>query len=311
MPDLMALEVLLAVARKGSLSAASGECGLTQQAISARIAALERQTGVRLVTRTKTGSRLTSSGVLAAQWADRLLDVAHEVDAGLATLRDNSKTQLRITASLTVAEQLLPRWLVSWREAVTRQGGPAPDLILTAANSEHVLAAVRGDHADLGFIESRGAPRGLRSSVVAHDELVVVVPPGHTWARRSRPIAPEELAATPLVTREQGSGTREFLASVLKGVAGAEQVRPALELSSAAAVRAAVLADAGPAVLSRLAVADDLQLGRLRAVDVTGLDLRRALRAVWLGTRTPPAGAARDLLSHIASVCKGSPRHAP
>lgn len=91
MPDLTALEVLLAVARTGSLSAAGKECGLTQQAISARIAALERQTGVRLVTRTKTGSRLTSSGVLAAQWADRLLAVAHEVDAGLATLRDNKK----------------------------------------------------------------------------------------------------------------------------------------------------------------------------------------------------------------------------
>lgn len=116
---------------------------------------------------------------------------------------------------------------------------------------------------------------------------------------------PEELAATPVVTREQGSGTREFLAAALKGAAGAEQVRPALELSSAAAVCAAVLADAGPAVLSRLAVADDLQLGRLRTVDVTGLDLRRALRAVWLGARTPPAGAARDLLSHITSVCKG------
>jgi DNA-binding transcriptional LysR family regulator len=272
---------------------------------------LERQTGVRLVTRTKTGSRLTPSGVLAAQWADRLLDVAHEVDAGLATLRDDSKTHLRITASLTVAEQLLPRWLVSWRQAVARQGGPVPDVILTAANSEHVITAVRDDHADLGFIESHDLPRDLRSSVVAHDELVVVVPPGHKWARRSHPIAPGDLAATPLVTREPGSGTREFLDFMLRRITGAPQAPPALELSSAAAVRAAVLSDAGPAVLSRLAVADDLQLGRLQAVDVADLDLRRALRAVWLGARTPPAGAARDLLSHIASVTKAPHRQAP
>src|SRR5689334_7353979 len=112
MPDLTSLEVLLAIARTGSLSGAGRDCGLTQQAVSARIAALERQTGVRLVLRSKTGSRLTPAGAVAAQWADRLLTVAHEVDAGLATLRDDSKTRLRITASLTVAEQLLPRWLV-------------------------------------------------------------------------------------------------------------------------------------------------------------------------------------------------------
>lgn len=302
MPDLTSLEVLLAIARTGSLSGAGRECGLTQQAVSARIAALERQTGVRLVIRSKTGSRLTPAGAVAAQWADRLLTVAHEVDAGLATLRDDSKTRLRITASLTVAEQLLPRWLVSWRDSVTRQRSTPPDVILTAANSEQVIAAIRNDQADLGFVESPGVPRPLRSSTVAHDDLVVVVPPAHRWARRPQPVPADELAATALVTREKGSGTREFLSSALRRVTDAPQVPPALELSSAAAVRAAVLAQAGPAVLSRLAVADDLELGRLRAVDVAGLELHRALRAVWLGGSTPPAGAVRDLLSHISAV---------
>ncbi|MBX7448911.1 LysR family transcriptional regulator [Mycolicibacterium sp. 3033] len=302
MPDLTSLEVLLAIARTGSLSGAGRECGLTQQAVSARIAALERQTGVRLVIRSKTGSRLTPAGAVTAQWADRLLTVAHEVDAGLATLRDDSKTRLRITASLTIAEQLLPRWLVSWRDSVTRQRATPVDVILTAANSEQVIAAIRDDRADLGFVESPGVPRPLRSTTVAHDDLVVVVPPTHRWARRPAPISAGELAAAALVTREKGSGTREFLASALRHVTDADQVPPALELSSAAAARAAVLADAGPAVLSRLAVADDLELGRLRAIEVAGLDLRRALRAVWVGAGTPPAGAVRDLLSHIAAV---------
>lgn len=84
----------------------------------------------------------------------------------------------------------------------------------------------------------------------------------------------------------------------------ADQPEPAahpLELASAASVRAAVLAGAGPAVMSRLAVSDDLAHGRLRAVPVADLDLRRDLRAIWMGTRTPPAGAARDLLNHIAT----------
>ena len=74
-----------------------------------------------------------------------------------------------------------------------------------------------------------------------------------------------------------------------------------LEFASPAAVRAAVLAGAGPAVMSRLAVSDDLAHGRLRTIPVADLDLRRELRAIWLGARIPPAGAARDLLNHIAT----------
>ncbi|GAC1413953.1 MAG: hypothetical protein NVSMB60_34780 [Mycobacterium sp.] len=178
----------------------------------------------------------------------------------------------------------------------------APDVILTACNSDHVLAAVRDNDADLGFVESPGVPRGVRTRVVAHDELVVIVPAGHKWARRSAPITAAELNRTPLVTREVGSGTREFLSAALKEALGTkeEQAPPVLELSTAAAARAAVLAGAGPAVISKLAVEDDFVVGRLCAVAVADLDLHRTLRTVWVGARTPPAGAVRDLLGHIA-----------
>jgi DNA-binding transcriptional LysR family regulator len=113
-----------------------------------------------------------------------------------------------------------------------------------------------------------------------------------------------ELGRTPLVAREPGSGTRDSLTAALRSALGDDftQASPALELSSAAAVRAAVLAGAGPAVLSRLAVADHLAVGRLRAGQVPDLNLRRALRAIWVGGQTPPAGAIRDLLSHIGSA---------
>ncbi|TFV55076.1 LysR family transcriptional regulator [Mycobacterium sp. PS03-16] len=306
MPDLISLEVLLAIAQTGSLSAAGRECGMTQQAVSARVAAMEAQTGVQLVRRAKTGSALTDAGVVTVQWADRLLAVAHEADAGLATLRADSRSMVRVHASLTIAEMMLPRWVVTFRAATMQYGNPAPEVILTAANSERVIAAVRDGTADVGFIESPGAPKGLRSRVVAHDELVLVVPAGHRWTRRPQPLEIGELSRTPLVTREAGSGTRDFLAAALRDAGCAEPAPPALEFSTASAVRAGVLAGAGPAVMSRAAVADDLALGRLRAVPVSGLDLHRALRAVWVGARTPPAGAVRDLLSHIASVAKAS-----
>lgn len=299
MPDLAALEVLSAVARTGSLSAAGRDVGMTQQAVSARVRAIESQTGVRLVTRTPRGSRLTSAGEVVAEWADQLLDVAERVDAGLASLRDDARARLKVAASLTVAEQLLPRWLVSLQAGAQRRGAAAPEVTFTAAAvSDDVIAAVRAGEVDLGFIEIPGTLTGVRSRVVARDEVVLVVPPDHKWVRRSAPITVAELNRTALVSRR--SGWRYLFGGAAPGGVEEQQL-PSVEMHSAAAVRAAVLAGAGPAVVSRLAVREDLAEGRLRAVPVADVDWRRELRAIWLGARTPPAGAVRDLLTHITT----------
>jgi DNA-binding transcriptional LysR family regulator len=207
MPELASFEVLMAIAKTGSLGAASREIGLTQQAVSARLASMEAQTGVQLAVRTARGSKLTPNGIVVAEWAARLLDVAHHVDTGLRSLRTERRQQTKMVASQTIAELLMPRWLVSLQAAATQRGGTAPNVILTATNSDHAIAAVRDGTADLGFIESPGTPRGLRSRVVAYDELVVIVPPDHKWVRRSRVVSVAELAQTRLVTREVGSGT--------------------------------------------------------------------------------------------------------
>jgi DNA-binding transcriptional LysR family regulator len=216
MPELSAFEIFVAIARTGSLGAASRELGLTQQAVSARIASMEAQTGVALVVRTPRGSQLTPAGVVVAEWADRLLGVAQHVDAGLASLRSETRKRIKLVASLTVAEQLMPRWLVSLQAAALRRGATAPEVIMTATNSDQAIAAVRDGDADLGFIETPHVPSGLRSSVVGRDELVVIVPPDHKWARRARSLSASELSETPLVTREAGSGTRDSLTAALR-----------------------------------------------------------------------------------------------
>ena len=214
-PDLAALEMLLAVARTGSLNAAARQVGVTQQAVSARIKSAEAQAGVALVARTPRGSTLTPEGVVVAEWAARLLAVAGELDAGLAAFRRDHRTRLRVSASLTIAEQLLPGWLVSLQAAARQRGEPPAEVVLTAANSETVAQQVRDGAADLGFVEGPASPQGLRSRVIGHDELLVVVRPDHPWADRRQPLSPAELAATRLVSREEGSGTRDVLAAAL------------------------------------------------------------------------------------------------
>ena len=301
MPDLAALQVFLAVAHAGSLNAAARQVGVSQQAVSARIASIEKQTGVQLITRTPQGSTLTPAGVSVAEWADRLLTSAAELDAGLAALRQDRQTRLRVSASLTIAEQLLPRWLVSFRLVAGSGGQESAKVTLSATNSDTVIDDVHQGKADLGFIEGPRVPSGVSSRVVAHDRLVLIVRPDHPWVRRRRAVTVAELSSTPLISREAGSGTRDALTTALHRAlgGGVRQADPVMALSTTSAVRAAVLAGAGPAVLSELALTDDLATGRLIAIPVAGLDLRRTLRAIWLGPRTPPAGAARDLLGHI------------
>lgn len=156
MPELASLETFLAVARTGSLGGAARELGLTQQAVSARLAALEAQIGVVLAVRSTRGSQLTPAGVRVAEWAARVIEVAHEFDAELASLRAESRQRIKVVASQTVAEQLMPNWLVTLK---TARPHDAPEVILTATNSERAIAAVRGGAADLGFIETRDRRR--------------------------------------------------------------------------------------------------------------------------------------------------------
>ena len=294
-PTLADFESLAAVARTGSLSTAAVDLGVTQQALSQRIRAMERQVGVPLLVRTPKGSQLTPAGALVEQWAARLLSVGAGIEAGLAALRTDRRAHLRLAASLTVAEYLLPGWLVRLREQT------GTDIELRAINSDSVLVEVRAGRADLGFVEGPRPATGLHTRTVGSDRLVLVVPAGHPWTRRRTPVDAALLARTPLVSREPGSGSRQALDDALSAV-GLRPAPSALELTSASAVRAAVAAGAGPAALSSLAVADDLALGRVVAVPVTGLDLTRRLRVVWSGDPRPPAGPARSLLAVIRAA---------
>src|SRR5262245_1898034 len=106
--DLAALEVLLAVAQTGSLNSAARQAGVSQQVVSARIAAMEAQIGVALVHRTSRGFSLIAEGIVIAEWAARLLDVAAGLDAGIVVLRVDRRSRLRVSVSSTIAEQLLP-----------------------------------------------------------------------------------------------------------------------------------------------------------------------------------------------------------
>lgn len=287
--DLGAFDLLVSVAETGSIGQAARRHGVSQPAVSARLRALETALGVTLLERSPRGACLTTSGALVVDWARPALDAAHALDAGLDALQAQKESRLSVAASLTVAEYLLPGWLAAFRAE-----HPATSVRLTSHNSTDTAADVRSGAADVGFVEGPGTPEGLDALVVAHDRLTLVVGAGHRWSRR-RAVDPAQLAAIPLVSREQGSGTRTYLEQQLAAAGHGPLTAPVLELSSTTAIKNAVINGIGPAVLSSLAVTTELASGALIAVPIRQLDLRRVLRAVWPAHRRLD-GPARDLV---------------
>lgn len=283
--DLTGFDLLLSVARLGSVGRAAAAHHISQPAASARLRELERRLGLTLLHRSPRGSTLTGTGGLVADWARAAVDAADALATGVAALRATHESRLAVAASQTVAEYLLPPWLVA-----LRTGHPGLTVTLRAANSADVAAAVLAGEVDLGFVEGPDAPAGLHAETVATDRLAVVVAPGHPWSKRRRGVTPAELAATPLVSREAGSGTRRAFEEALAPLTAAA---PLLELSSTTAIKHAVAAGSGAAVLSSLAVIAELAAGTLVAVP-TAMPLQRHLRVVWPGA-AQLIGPARDL----------------
>src|SRR5689334_1741042 len=135
--DLTGFDLLLSVARLGSVGRAAAEHRISQPAASARLRELERRIGLTLLHRTPRGSTLTETGALVADWARAAIDAAEALAAGLAALRATHESRLTVAASQTVAEYLLPAWLVALRAA-----HPGLAVTLQAANSADVAAAV-------------------------------------------------------------------------------------------------------------------------------------------------------------------------
>ncbi|NJC73145.1 LysR family transcriptional regulator [Planosporangium thailandense] len=291
--DLTALRLLVDTVDTGSVSAAARAARIAQPSASEALHRLERRLGLTLLVRTPQGSRPTPAAQRLVGLARQALTALDAVAAEAAALQAAERQEVRVAASYTIAEYVLPALL---------PGAGDLTVALSVVNSDEVLTRVRGHEADVGFIEGPLDVTGLRVRRIARDELVVVVAPRHPWARLDEPLPAATLARTPLLLREPESGTRRTYERALAGL-GLTPAAPLGVLTSTEALKAAVRAEVGGTVLSRLAVAADVPAGTLVEVPVAGLDLGRDLRAVWLPGRLTPLAAsfARATVSPGAS----------
>lgn len=279
------LRTFVAVARTGSVSEAAAVLVVSQSAVSASLAALQKELRVRLVERRGRGVRLTAAGISYADYSQRILGL---IDEALIVARDGDRPErghVRLGSVPTAAEQVVPAYLATF----TRRY-PDAQVGLQVGARDDVFRQLVSHEIDLAVAGRPPAGSPLVSRALAANELVLVAAPGL--------LAGDDLVALAAATwllREPGSGTRDTMLGYL---ADRELTPPQLTLGANGAVIAGAVAGLGVTLVSRAAAAAEVAAGRLVVVAAPGTPMLRP----WHLVSRPDVPAPTELfLGHLLS----------
>ena len=288
---LRQLEVFAAVARSGSTREAAGRVARSQSAASAALAELEAALGEPLFDRVGRRLVLNENGRALLPGTLALLDQTADLQS---LFSGEHAAPLRVAASLTIGEYLLPQLMAQWR-----QSHPQSTVRLAIGNSSVVITAVAGLDADVGFIEGPQTHADLRVRPWLSDELVIVAAPGHPLAGGNTRATVRQLAEQQWILRELGSGTRQASDRWLIEHLGSLSI--GFELGSTEAIKRLAAAGAGLACLSRHTVQHELTAGSLVALR-TRLPVARRRLAMVVRRDKQLGRATQDFIDHCVAM---------
>ncbi|HEY4579708.1 MAG TPA: selenium metabolism-associated LysR family transcriptional regulator [Candidatus Acidoferrales bacterium] len=294
--DFQRLTVFQAVARRLSFSRAADELNLSQPAVSKHIQLLEAELGVRLLHRVGRRVELTDAGHIVADYAQRVSGLTEDMRRVLGELEGLQRGYLRLGASTTPGLYLLPETLARFRMRY-----PGVETTLAITNSADVTRRVRAGELDLGFVGAPAEAPGLQVRAFEGDEIVLIVPAGHTLARQ-RAFTSDLLARETLIVREAGSATRQIAEANL--VRLGLSPRRVLEMSGCEAVKRVVSAGLGVAFVSRYAIVLELAQKLVSAPEIPELHFSRQLFLIARKDARPSAAS----LAFLALMQKGKVR---
>ena len=270
--ELAELQVFLAVAADRSFSKAALRLHRTQSAVSQAIRRLEDDLGERLIDRSSREGRLTEAGRVLQEYADRLIRLADETETAVHELRDLQRGRLLVGANESTVHSLLP--LI----ARFHERHPAVHVDVRRVHARHAGAEVLSGSLDFGIVTFLPAEAGLGTIVVDTDDLVLLVPPAHPFARR-RVVHMDEVGRQPIVAHNDPSPARDRVLRIYERRRETLNIR--VSLPSLDAIKRAVGLGLGVAILPRRCALAELARKDLVAVSVPELTLRRSLRLVY------------------------------
>ena len=296
MLNLNELTVFLTVAETNSFSAAGRELHLTQPAISQKIDNLEKHFSARLFHREGRTVRLTEAGQALQPLARELVAGAIRLEETMASLHGEVIGEMNIGCSTASGKYLLPGIVARFRRSF-----PHVRINILISSRQSVVEKLLSGVATLGVTSKIIEHRDLEYRDFYCDEVILIVPENHAWARY-RQIYPDDLLDEPMILREEIAGTREVLVEGLQGHdISPDMLNIAMVLGNAEAIVMAVGEGIGVAFVSRLAALRDLELGNVVEVAVSGMSLRRNLYLVR-NRRLPATRAQMEFWNFVSAA---------
>jgi len=269
--DLPTLRIFLAVAEERSFSRAAAKVHRTQPAVSQAVRRLESDLGEELFDRSSKSGTLTEAGRVLQNYGQRLVRLAEETESAMRELRDLRRGRVLIGANEAAVHTLLP--------LIARFHEKVPDIAIDVRRvpARQIALEVQQGSLDFGALTFRPSETGLVEIIVGTDELVLLVPPSHPFAKKKQ-VTMEEVAAEAVVAHNDPSPARERVLRLF------EQrhipLNMAIALPSLDGIKRAVELKLGVALLPRRCAITEIASGRLVAVQVAGLSRKRQVSLV-------------------------------
>lgn len=270
------LAVFKAVADKRSFSQAAKSLHISQPAISLQIQSLEENLGARLFDRNNKRVVLTQAGKTFYKFATQIIELYAQAQKEIAELTGLVKGKIKIGASLTIGEYVLPKIAGHFVK-----NHPEVNITINIANTEEITKHLLANTLDIGLVEGPIKHSDLILEKFMDDELVVVVPFDHPWAKKDF-ISMDSLLSQPFVLREAGSGTRQIMEErLMECNVDIEDLQIAMELGSTQAIKEAVEVGLGVSIISKWAIKKDLKYNNIGMTRVENCNFYRNFYLVY------------------------------
>lgn len=279
--NLNFLKAFISVTETGSLTRAAEELYITQPALSQQIKQLENHFSVQLMERTNRGITITDAGELLYDYSNQIVELYKELENKMDTLRASVSGNLSVGATSVVGGYAIPCSVFIFKEKY-----PETNIKLKVGNRSQVISDLKNGTIDVAVIEGEDVSGPFIVEEIATDTMVVIAPNKKPWQNK-KSLSVDDLLKEPLIMREKGSGSRQFVEHCLNdGGVDISSLNIVMELTNVDSIKAAVEAGHGISIMSQLALKKELHNQTLLAFDIPNISLKQKIYLAYKSERT-------------------------